>query len=267
MNLPSRLTAALLSLSLLAGCGGAGRSAPPPAASNPEPVTLLVAAAASLRACFEEELIPLFRESHPHIAVEGTYDSSGKLQAQIEEGLAADLFLSAAVKQMNDLLDQALIDPDSVVPLLENKIVLVEPAGMPSGIGSFEEIASAGSIALGDPDSVPAGQYAREALTSLGVWEEIRGGVSLGTNVTEVLHWVAEGSAEVGVVYATDAASTDRVRVIAEAPEGSLAAPVVYPAGRVSAGAHPEEARLLLDFLRGPEALAVFASYGFSPCQ
>jgi molybdate transport system substrate-binding protein len=234
------------------------------AAVNPR-VTILVAAAASLEYSYVQELIPRFRQKYPWIDVEGSYDSSGKLQTQIEQGLAADVFMSAAARQMDALADQGLVSRDSVIPLLENKIVLIKPAGTTTAVTGFPDAALAGVIALGDPASVPAGQYAKEAFTSLGNWAAVEAKASFGTNVTEVLNWVGEGSAEVGVVYATDAATTGKVEVIAEAPEGSLSAKVIYPLGIVAATAHPEEAKLFVDFLASPEGLAVFQSYGFSP--
>ena len=171
----------------------------------------------------------MFEEQYPGVTVEGTYDSSGKLQTQIEEGLEADVFMSAATKQMKALDDEGMIASDSIVNLLENKIVLIVPAGSDSKIDSFEKIGDAASIALGDPKSVPAGQYAKEALTNLNVWDSIQDKVSFGTNVTEVLNQVAAASADAGIVYATDAASkADQVTVVAEAPEGSLEKKVIY---------------------------------------
>ena len=266
---------------LLAGCGGtaapssqnapepsssAAPSSETPSSSEPggEPVTILIAAAASLEYSLRDELIPMFQEKHRNITVEGTYDSSGKLQTQIEEGLEADLFFSAAQKQMNALKEKELVDSDSIVNLLENKIVLITPAGSEAGFASFEDIAKAKQIALGDPESVPVGQYAKEALTSLGLWDSIQPQVSLGTNVTEVLNWVAAGSADVGIVYATDAATTGKVAVVAEAPEGSLATKVIYPVGIVSASPKKEAAKLFQEFLQSEEAMAVFQKYGFA---
>ena len=235
-----------------------------PAASG-EPVTILVAAAASLEYSYKDELIPMFTEKYPWITVEGTYDSSGKLQTQIEEGLEADVFMSAATKQMNALKDESLIDADSIVDLLENKIVLIAPAGSEPAAKSFETVTDAATIAVGDPESVPVGQYSKEAFTNLGIWDAVAAKASLGTNVTEVLNWVAEGSADVGVVYATDAATTDKVQVVAEAPEGSLEKKVVYPVGIVSASQHKDAARLFVEFLQSDEALTVFEEYGFTP--
>ena len=166
--------------------------------------TVTLAAAASLEYAFEEELIPAFEELNPEVTIEGVYDSSGKLQQQIESGLAADLFFSAAPTQM-------------IVSLLENKIVLIIPTSLDASFASFEDITDANTVAIGDPKSVPVGQYSQESLTNLGLWDAVSAKASFGTNVTEVLNWVAESSADCGIVYATDAATTDRVKVVAEA--------------------------------------------------
>ncbi len=233
-------------------------------ATAKEPVTIMVAAAASLENTYVNELIPAFQAKYDWITVEGTYDSSGKLQTQIEEGLAADVFMSAATKQMNALVESALVDADSVVELLENKIVLIEPASTPSGIAGFENAADAAVIAIGDPESVPAGQYAQEIFTNLGIWDQVSAKASLGTNVTEVLSWVAEGSADIGVVYATDAASNDGVAVITEAPAQALTTKVIYPVGVVTNSANKEAAQLFVDFLKSDEAIAIFEAAGFT---
>lgn len=226
--------------------------------------SILVAAAASLKNAYEDELIPMFEEQYPGVTVEGTYDSSGKLQTQIEEGLEADVFMSAATKQMKALDEEGMIASDTIVNLLENKIVLIVPAGSDSQIDSFEKIGDAASIAMGDPESVPAGQYAKEALTNLNVWDSIQDKVSFGTNVTEVLNQVAAASADAGIVYATDAASMpDQVTVVAEAPEGSLEKKVIYPVAVVKATTHEDAAKAFVDFLQTPDAIKVFESYGF----
>lgn len=276
-NLVTGAIAVLVSAGILTGCSGnrqtettvattaATRAEVSEADSSAEPVELLVAAAASLKNAYEEELIPMFQERYPNITVQGTYDSSGKLQTQIEEGLEADIFMSAAVKQMTSLDEGGLIASDTIVNLLENKIVLIVPNGSEHGMKAFEDISNAGSIALGDPASVPAGQYAQEALISLGIWDQIQDKVSLGTNVTEVLNQVAAASADAGIVYATDAASmADLVTVIAEAPEGSLSKKVIYPAAMVKRTAHEAEAKAFLEFLQSDDAMTVFEAYGFA---
>jgi molybdate transport system substrate-binding protein len=247
---------------------GGKKDAAPAAAETAEPahapVTILVAAAASLEYSYVQELIPRFQKQYPWITVEGTYDSSGRLQTQIEGGLGADVFMSAATRQMDALTGKGLVAPDSVVPLLQNKLVLIKPAGTTTPVTGFNNISAAKVIALGDPASVPVGQYAKEALTNLRTWDAVSAKASFGGNVTEVLNWVGEASAEVGVVYATDAATTQKVVIIAELPDGLLATPVIYPVGRVAASTHREEADLFIRFLQSPEALDIFKNYGFS---
>lgn len=153
-----------------------------------EKTEILVAAAASLEYAYEDELIPMFEEQNPDITVSGTYDSSGKLQTQIEEGMEADVFMSAATKQMDALTEEGMIEEDSVTDLLENKIVLITSADSQLELSSFEDITKADTIAIGDPASVPVGQYSEEALTNLGLWDQVLAKASLGTNVTEVLN-------------------------------------------------------------------------------
>jgi len=288
----SMMMAAMMAATVLAGCGASGGAAPTAApteaattaaeteaettAAETESTTeaaqasgeeteILVAAAASLKNAYEEELIPMFQDKYPGVTVKGTYDSSGKLQTQIEEGLEADVFMSAATKQMTALDEEGMIASDTITNLLENKIVLIVPTGSDSKLAKFEDIENAESIALGDPASVPAGQYAEEALTNLGIWDKIQDKVSFGTNVTEVLNQVAAASADAGIVYATDAASmADKVEVVAEAPEGSLAKKVIYPVAVVKNTAHEEQAKNFVEFLKTDEAMKVFEAYGFT---
>jgi molybdate transport system substrate-binding protein len=241
------------------------KSAAPIEAPQHTPVTILVAAAASLENAYVQELIPLFQKNYPWITVEGIYDSSGRLQTQIEQGLEADVFMSAATRQMDTLVDKNFIPAASVKPLLQNKLVLIKPTGTDTPVTGFSTITEAQVIAFGDPATTPAGQYAQEAFINLGTWEEVSTKVSLGSNVTEVLNWVGEGSAEVGIVYATDAASTSKVEIIEELPEGLLATKVIYPIGVLGASQHPEEARLFVDFLASSEGLGIFKAFGFSP--
>lgn len=264
---------------LLGGCGGNNGNnseASDTAASSStasttisttkaEPVKLNLAAAASLEYAFQEKLIPMYQKDHPEVTIEGTYDSSGKLQTQIESGMEADLFFSAATKQMDALVGEDLIDKDSVTDMLENKVVLITPTNDPAGLQEFKDIEKAKTIAIGDPESVPAGQYAKEVLTNLQLWDKLESRFSLGTNVTEVLNWVAEGSADAGIVYETDAKTTDKVKVVAEAPADSLEKPIIYPAGIVKASKNTEATKAFLDFLQTAEASAVFKEYGFTP--
>ena len=281
--------AAMMAAGMLAGCSGSAKettaaateaattaeetkaeetTAEETTAASGEETEILVAAAASLKNAYEDKLIPMFEEANPGVTVKGTYDSSGKLQTQIEEGLEADVFMSAAKKQMTALDEEDMIASDTITDLLEDKIVLIVPTGNEKKLEKFEDIENADSIALGDPASVPAGQYAQEALTNLGIWDKIQDKVSFGTNVTEVLNQVAAASADAGIVYATDAASmADQVEVVAEAPEGSLAKKVIYPVAVVKGTAHEEVAKEFVAFLQTDKAITVFEEYGFSSAQ
>lgn len=236
-----------------------------PSETQAQSTKILIAAAASLEYSLKDELIPMFEEQNPGMIVEGTYDSSGKLQTQIEEGIDADIFFSAASKQMDALDEKGMVNSDSRIDLLKNKIVLIVPSDSSAGLSKFEDIAKVDKIAIGDPDSVPAGQYAKEALTALGLWEAVSKKASLGTNVTEVLTWVSEGSADAGIVYATDAATNpDELTVIGEAPSGSLKSEVIYPIAVLKNSTKQEAAKKFVDFLSSKEAIAVFEKYGFT---
>ena len=227
--------------------------------------TVNLAAAASLKNVYDDELIPMFEEKYPGVKVVPTYASSGDLQTQIENGLEADVFMSAANKQMDALADEGLIDNDTNLQFLENKIVLIVPADSDSNLTSFDDLANVdGTIAIGDPESVPAGQYAKEILTNLGLWDKLESKFSLGTDVTAVLNQVGQGSAEAGIVYATDAKSTDDVKVICEAPDDALDTPCIYPVAQIKDSKNSDAAKAFMDFLQTQEAKDKFVEYGFT---
>lgn len=232
--------------------------------------TLLIAAAASLEAVFEDQLIPMFEEANPGVTVEGTYASSGDLQQQIESGLEADLFMSAATSNMDTLVEEGLVDEASVVDLLKNDVVLIVPEGVDSKVTGFEDLTNADVVAMGDPESVPAGKYAREILTGLGIYDEVAEKASFGNSVTEVLTWVAEGSADAGIVYSTDALTENsngddkKVTVLATADDSMMQTPVIYPVGITTATTKREAAWTLEDFLQSGEAMNIFVEAGFT---
>ncbi|MCL2342903.1 MAG: molybdate ABC transporter substrate-binding protein, partial [Firmicutes bacterium] len=188
---------------------------------------------------------------------------SGTLQTQLEEGADCDVFLSAAEKQMDALDGEGLLLAGSRVDLLQNELVLVAPKGNPANIRTFEDAARADSVALGNSD-VPAGQYAREIFTNLGLWtEDFLSRVTLASNVKEVVSWVSEGAVDCGVVYKTDAKAAG-LEIAASAPEGSLDTPVLYPAAVLANSANPGAALAFLAFLRSDEATAIFENAGFA---
>ncbi|WP_405321145.1 molybdate ABC transporter substrate-binding protein [Methanobrevibacter thaueri] len=224
-----------------------------------------LAAAASLKNVFDDKLIPMFEEKYPGVKVTPTYASSGDLQTQIENGLETDVFMSAANKQMNALVDKGIIDNATNLQFLENKVVLIVPADSDSNISSFDDLKNVeGNIAIGDPESVPAGQYAKEVLNNTGIWDDVESKLSLGTDVTAVLNQVAQGSADCGIVYATDAKSTDDVKVICEAPEDALDTPVIYPIAAIKDTNDTDATNAFMDFLQTQEAKDIFVEYGFT---
>ena len=225
-----------------------------------------LAAAASLKNAYDDKLIPLFQEKYPGVKVTPTYASSGDLQTQIENGLKADVFMSAANKQMNALIEEDLIDNDTNLQFLENKVVLIVPADSDANISSFDDLKDIdGTIAIGDPESVPAGQYAQQVLNNTGIWDDVESKLSLGTDVTAVLNQVAQGSAECGIVYATDAKSMpDDVKVVCEAPDDALDTPVIYPVAVVKNSENADAANKFVDFLQSQEAKDIFVEYGFT---
>ena len=173
--------------------------------------------------------------------------------------------MSAANKQMNALADEDLVDNDTNLQFLENKVVLIVPAESTDDIESFDDLKDVdGVIAIGDPESVPAGQYAKEALENLGLWDAVQSKLSLGTDVTAVLNQVGQGSAECGIVYATDAKSTDDVKVVCEVPEDALDTPVIYPIAQIKDSKNSEAASEFMEFLQTQEAKDIFVEYGFT---
>ena len=256
---------------MLAGVFAAGMSAGSVQAATADEASgdLYVFIAASLNNAMEE-IQKDFNKEYPDVNILYNADSSGTLQTQIEEGSRCDIFFSAATKQMNALVDEELAKKDSVVNLLENKVVLIKPKGGETKVTGFENITDAANIALAGED-VPVGQYSREIFKNLGIEDDVnKMEINEGKNVTEVLASVSEGSNEVGIVYATDAASVaDKVDIIAEAPEGSLQTPVLYPVGltedQEASDSEVAAADAFLEYLQTDDAIKVFEEYGFTP--
>lgn len=216
-----------------------------------------------------EEIQKNFNETYPDVEILYNADSSGTLQTQIEEGARCDIFFSAADKQMNALVDENLAKKDTVEDILENKVVLIKPKDGETKVTGFENITDAANIALAG-DSVPVGQYAREIFDNLGITDEVnKMEINEGKNVSEVLAAVSEGSNEIGIVYATDAASVvDKVDVIAEAPADALKTPVLYPVGLIEDKEASEDdtaaTEAFLEYIKSDDAMKVFEKYGFT---
>ena len=272
------LLAACMAVSLTACSSGGGTDASANSDSG-EPTELTVFAAASLTETLEQ-IAEDYKAVAPDVTLTFNFDSSGTLKTQIQEGADCDVFISAAQKQMDQLGAAAdpsvntegldFVQSDSRLDLLENKVTLAVPEGNPKGIDSFDSLAQhlqAGDIllAMGNSD-VPVGQYTQKILTHYGLDEAAlanAGCLTYGTNVKEVTTQVREGSVDAGIIYATDAFS-DGLTVVDEAT-ADMCGQVIYPAAVLKTSAHPEQAQAFLDYLSTDEAMAVFASVGFSP--
>lgn len=232
-----------------------------------KPVTELTVLAAASMTDAMQEIGEAYQETHENIEITYQFDSSGTLKTQIEEGAPADIFISAATKQMDELVQGELVAEDSVFPWLENKVVLIVPKDSEDGPDSFEDAAEeeVPMIAIGNED-VPVGQYTQTIYQNLGLWEGIQAKANLASNVRQVLDWVATGNAPCGVVYATDAQIEENVKVVCEAPKGNCD-PVIYPAGLVSASKEKEEAAEFLEYLKTEEVSKILEAYGFTPYQ
>ena len=251
----------------LTACGGSASSTASSAAASEaagESVELIVFAAASLTETLNA-IAQDYSAENPGVTFRFNFDSSGTLKTQIEEGADCDLFLSAAQKQMNALQDEDLINTNTRVDLLENKVVLAVPEGNPADIQSFEDIGTdqCKRIALGNED-VPVGSYSVEILTNLGILDELESGnkITYGSNVKEVTTQVKEAAADCGIVYATDAFSAGLETV--DQATAEECSPVIYPAALTASTEHADEAQAFLDYLTTDDAAAIFASVGFA---
>ena len=230
-----------------------------------EPVELIIAAAASLTIPMTE-IADNYMAEHPGVTVKLDFASSGKLQTQIENGAPSDIFFSASTKQMDALESQDLIADGSRVDLLRNEIVLIVPTDSALDLTSFENAATdkVTSIAVGDPASVPAGQYAEQTFTFLNILDAVNAKAVLGSDVKQVLSWVSTGEVDCGVVYKTDAVADGNVSIVAMAPDGSHN-PVIYPVAMVKASEQQEAAAAFIDYLKTDAALSVLDASGFLP--
>lgn len=199
--------------------------------------------------------------------VTASFAASSTLARQIEQGAPAQVFLSADTRWMDYLAARDLIVPATRAELLGNELVLIAPAD--SGLSDIRlekgvplaQLLGDGRLATGDPDHVPVGLYARQALESLGVWAEVEPKLARAQSVRAALTFVERGEAPLGIVYATDARISRAVKIVGTFSPASHE-PIVYPVAVVAGGDTPA-ARRFVDFLKGEEAKAIFAGYGF----
>ena len=226
------------------------------------PVELNISAAASLKEVMAD-LETEYKKSNENVTLVVNYGSSGSLQQQIEQGAPCDLFISAGQKQMKALKDGGLLLDDTTKDLVENSLVLVAANGVE--INSFDDLKSdkVTHIAVGEPESVPAGKYADEVLTNTGIKDSISDKLVFAKDVKEVLAWVASGNADVGFVYLSDALSSDSVSIVENVDEVNDHSPITYPVSVIKASNNIDEAKKFEDFLFTDEAQKIFEKYGY----
>lgn len=266
------LSLVLSMILVMAGCGTAAKDHTAsqaadkntPTSAAAETVELTVSAAASMTEALEE-IQEDYKTKYPNITLNFNFGASGALQQQIEQGAPADLFLSAAAKNMEALVDKQLIDANQQKNVLSNELVVVVSADGQVPVAGFADLSKSDikNIAIGIPESVPAGSYAKEALTKTNFWDSLQSKIVQGKDVRQVLQYVATGNADVGFVYKTDALTSDKVKV-AFAVDPATYTPVEYPIGIVKATKHRKEAENFYAYLQTQEALDVFEKYGFS---
>ncbi|MEA5550217.1 molybdate ABC transporter substrate-binding protein [Anabaena cylindrica UHCC 0172] len=223
---------------------------------------LLVSAAASFKDVMEE-IKPLYQQTQPNINISYNFGSSGALQQQIEQGAPADIFISAAKKQVDALEQKGLLLPGTRNIIAKNRLVLVVPKNV-IGVSSFYNLrdAKVKKIAIGEPRSVPAGQYAQQVLEKLKIWQQIKPKLVFANNVRQVLAFVESSNADAGLVYATDAKISNQVKVVVAADE-KYHSPIIYPLAVLKRSKNVDAAKKFAQFLSGDEARVVLKKYGF----
>jgi molybdate transport system substrate-binding protein len=214
-----------------------------------------------------EEIGRRFVEGRPGLTLRYNLGASGELQKQIEAGAPVDLFVSAAQRQMDELERRGLIAGATRRLFARNVLVVVKPADSRVDLSKPGDLLGprVGRIVIGNPKTVPVGQYSEESLRNLGLWERLHPRLVFAENVRQALDYVARGEVEAGFVYATDAAArADRVKEAFRPPEDTYR-PIVYPVAVVAASQHQALGRAFIDVLVGPEGRAVLARLGFQP--
>jgi molybdate transport system substrate-binding protein len=231
--------------------------------SKSKKTELTILAAASLTdVC--TQLKNEYEKQNPDVKLLFSFGGSGTLQAQIEAGAPCDVFISASTKQMNALVQKNLMEEGSVSNLLQNKVVLILPKDSNLELSSFEELAKPEikMIAIGEPGSVPVGQYSKVICENLGIWNDVSKKANFASDVRTVLSWVEESACDCGIVYETDVAVSKKIRVVAKAPEGSCQ-PVIYPVGIVKNSRQKAAAKKFEDFLFSKRVSEIYSKAGF----
>lgn len=234
---------------------------------------LTVFAAASMTESLQE-LKDVFEKENTGVKLVYNFDSSGTLNTQIEEGATCDVFISAAKKQMDELdpksdtyKSKASIDSNSRFNLLENEVTLAVKKDSDKNINSFLELVKKDvkTVAIGNSD-VPVGQYSKELLTKLEIWDKIQDKISFASNVKEVTSWISEGAADCGIIYSTDAKAAG-LKIVDTADSSQFKNRIIYPAAIVEKTKNKDSSQKFLELLKSDKAIKVFEKYGFKKAK
>lgn len=238
-----------------------------PAALDAAQPQILVAAAASLKEAFDQ--IGSMYKQKTGVKVTFTFGASGELEKQIEAGAPVDVFASAGEKEMQMLQAKNLVEPQTAANFASNSLVLVVPAGAKLGIHQFSDLRrpAVKMIAIGNPKTVPAGQYAEQFLRNAGLWQAIEPRLIFAGDVRQVLDYVDHGDVDAGIVYATDAPiAHGKVSIAARAPKGTYG-PILYPIAVVKGSRNGRAADGFVQFVLSDAGLSVLKKYGFLPAH
>ncbi len=249
---------------LLVGLLLAGNSLPSAYGQNP---SIVVGAAISLKESFSE--LGGIYEHQTGTKVTFTFGASGELEKQIEAGAPVDVFASAAEKEMDELQAKNLIDRATRADFARNSLVLVVPVDSKLQVQSFSDLAKprVTKIAIGNPKTVPAGQYAQQLLRNTQIWPKIDSRLILAENVRQVLDYVARGEVDAGIIYATDVqVAQGKVAVAARAAEGDYG-PIQYPLAVIQDSANSNAAKGFVHLVLSPEGIQILKKNGFQPAK
>ncbi|OVE65353.1 molybdate ABC transporter substrate-binding protein [Clostridium diolis] len=255
------LVTVLLTTSLI-GCGAQKASTTPQKESATEAsIELNISAAASLKEALTD-IQDEYKKTAPNVTLTVNYGASGSLQQQIEQGAPCDIFISAGQSQMKALDSKSLLLENTKKDLVKNDLVLVGPKD--TAITGLSDLTSdkVKKIAVGEPKSVPAGQYADEVFTKLGIKDSISSKLVFAKDVKEVLAWSTSGNAEVGFVYKSDALSSKDSKIIETIAEDKHS-PITYPIGIIKASKNADAAKAFEDFLFTDTCKKIFEKYGY----
>lgn len=232
-------------------------------AATANAASITVSAAASLTNAFGE-VKEAFEKKYPDVKVTTNFAASNPLLRQIEEGAPVDVFASADQATMDKAAEKQLIDNASRANFALNSLVLIVPADSKAPLTKVEDLKEGAitKIAIGNPASVPAGRYGKDALTKAGLWDTLEKKYIMGESVRQTLAYVVRGEVEAGIVYMTDAKQGgDKVRIVTELSGHD---PVLYPIAVIKKSAAQKEAKMFIDFVLSDEGKTILAKYGFS---